>query len=394
MKVPASARTGRTGLLEIFLIYLRLGCLSFGGPVAHIGYFKTTFVTQLQWLSEARFAELMALSQAVPGPSSSQLGFAIGWVRGGGLGALVAWLGFTLPSACLMIAAAYGLIAMGEAAAPILDGLRVAAAAVVAHAVITLGKHLCPDRSRRSLALTSAGAAILWPSGLTQLGLICCGAIIGYARYRSQPGTAASPSTALSIDGRGTRPALLAFAGLMLLALTMTPEMPGALYAMHYQAGALVFGGGHVVLPLLQDTVVGSGLVAERDFLAGYGAAQALPGPLFTFAAFTGTIATQHWLGGLVTLCALFLPGLLLITALLPCWDRFRNQLWAQAGLKGANAVVVGLLLAALLTLVGPHSFQHWTDGLLVAGAYIALTRFNWSAAWVVLACGTLGTFL
>ena len=380
---------------SIFLVYLRLGCLSFGGPVAHLGYFKEAFVSRLKWLSEARYAELMALCQSVPGPSSSQLGFAIGWHRGGLPGAIAAWIGFTLPSACLMIGVAYGLVAWGDDAGPFIHGLLVAAVGVVANAVVGLAKKLCPDATRALIALASAGIVLLFPSHLTQLGMILIGVGLGNLLYRKQTRHHAAPEeNPIGVSHRIVLPTLLFFAALMLVSLSVTADTPGAIYAMHYQAGALVFGGGHVVLPLLHDTVVAGGLVSESDFLAGYSAAQALPGPLFALSAFLGTMGSHHWLGGIGALIAIFLPGMLLIAALLPTWDRFRDKIWAQAGMVGANAVVVGLLLAAFVTPVWAHGIQDVPDFVLAAAAFVALYRLKLPAWAVVLGCGACGWFL
>lgn len=386
--------TRQQSLWSLFLIYLRLGCISFGGPVAHLGFFKDVFVTRLKWLNEADYAELMALCQSVPGPSSSQLGFAIGWYRGGFYGALLAWLGFTLPSACLMVGAAYGLVAIGEAGSSVTHGLLIAAVGVVAKAVVNLGHKLCPDWPRRLIALACALTVLILPGALTQFGLILLGGVVGNALYRSHATTANPHQSPIQVRQAIVIPALVVFSILMLAALAITAEMPGALYAMHYQAGALVFGGGHVVLPLLNDTIVVGGLISENDFLAGYSAAQALPGPLFTLSAFIGTIASNHWLGGIGALLAIFLPGMLLIAALLPTWSRFRTQQWARAGMIGANAVVVGLLLAALIDPVWSHGIQSWADLALACAAFIALYRFNLPAWAVVIVCGTCGWLL
>jgi chromate transporter len=382
-------------LCEIFLIYLRLGCLSFGGPTAHIGYFKEAFVNRRQWLSAAHYAELLALCQFVPGPSSSQLGFAIGWQRGGLLGACVAWLGFTLPSALLMIAFAYGLAAIGDSSSALIRGLLIAAVAVVAKAVLDLGKKLCADRPRILIALLSAALATLLPSAYTQIAVILLGMGIGKLWFRKS--TQHKPALHRSEHLASRRMMLCALSGfgLLLAASVVTPpDAPGALFAMHYRAGAMVFGGGHVVLPLLHDSVVPSGLLSENQFLAGYSGAQALPGPLFTLSAFLGTASqttAPAWVGGIGALLAIFLPGTLLLIGLLPLWNQFRNRVWAQAGLTGANAAVVGLLLAAFIDPVWSHGIQRPTDVLLAISAFIALTRFSAPAWLVVLSCGACG---
>ncbi len=379
-------------LLRIFLIYLRLGCISFGGPVAHMGYFKDEFVNRRKWLGEARYAELLGLCQFVPGPSSSQLGFAIGWQRGGLWGACAAWLGFTLPSAILMIGFAYGLFAVGEVAGGFIHGLLIAAVAVVANAVLGLGKRLCPDRPRILIALLCATLVFLVPNSLMQLATILLGALLGNALFhKSNPAQHESEKQATLAKRRTVIVALVLYAALLIVSLLLRASDPGAVYALHYRAGALVFGGGHVVLPLLHDSLVTGGLVPENNFLAGYSAAQALPGPLFTFSAFLGTIGSPispRWLGGLGTLVAIFLPGMLLLVGLLPFWNRLRLRTWAQAGLTGANAAVVGLLLAAFIHPVWSHGIQSRLDFVIAAAAFSALYRYKLPAWLVVLGCG------
>jgi chromate transporter len=380
--------------LKIFLIYLRLGCLSFGGPVAHFGYFKDEFVSQRKWLSEAHYAELLALCQFVPGPTSSQTGFAIGWHRGGLIGACAAWLGFTLPSAIIMIAFAYGLTSVGDSAEPLINGLLIAAVAVVAKAVFDMGRKLCTDLPRMAIALVSA-VLVSWMSGvLMQIGVILLGIAIGNALFRDATHDQPELHDGESMAGRRTMfVGILGFSALLLIALLTPGDSAGAIYAMQYQAGALVFGGGHVVLPLLHDSVVPSGLLSESDFLAGYSAVQAMPGPIFTLSAFLGTASQAthpQWIGGLIALVAIFLPGMLLLAGLIPVWNQLRNKAWAQAGIIGANAAVVGLLAAALVDPVWSHGIQGWTDGLIAAIAMVALYRKV--PAWlVVFICGGCG---
>ena len=380
--------------LRIFLIYLRLGCLSFGGPVAHFGYFKDEFVSQRKWLSEAHYAELLALCQFVPGPTSSQTGFAIGWHRGGLIGACAGWLGFTLPSAIIMIAFAYGLTSVGDSAEPLINGLLIAAVAVVAKAVFDMGRKLCADLPRMAIALVSA-VLVSWISGaLMQIGVILLGVGIGNALFRDATHDQPELHDGESMAGRRTMfVGILGFSALLLIALLTPADSAGAIYAMQYQAGALVFGGGHVVLPLLHDSVVPNGLLSESDFLAGYSAVQAMPGPIFTLSAFLGTASQAthpQWIGGLIALVAIFLPGMLLLAGLIPVWNQLRNKAWAQAGIIGANAAVVGLLAAALVDPVWSHGIQGWADGLIAAIAIVALYRKV--PAWlVVFICGGCG---
>lgn len=355
-----------------------------------MAYFRDEFVRRRAWLDDARYAELLGLCQFVPGPSSSQLGFAIGWHRGGLPGGCAAWLGFTLPSALLMVAFAYGLSAWGEHSETLIHGLLIAAVAVVANATLGLGKKLCPDLPRLAIALVAAVFVLYQPGSFSQIGVILIGLLIGQL-LPAAPVANSVHGLPTQQTNRGIAVAALGtYAALLLASLLMT----GDLYALHYRAGALVFGGGHVVLPLLHDGVVAGGLVDEADFLAGYSAAQALPGPLFTLSAFLGTVGggiQPAALGGLLALVAIFLPGMLLLIGLLPFWDRVRRHKRAQAGLAGANAAVVGLLLAALIDPVWTHGIRSFSDlgiGLL---SFLALYRFKAPAWKVVLGCGLAG---
>ncbi|WP_269524226.1 chromate efflux transporter [Coraliomargarita parva] len=384
-------------LLQIFWIYFRLGCICFGGPVAHLGYYKEEFINRRQWLSESRFAELLNLCQFIPGPSSSQLGFCVGWHRAGLAGACVAWLGFTLPSVLLMIGFAYGLQAFEAEAEPVIRGLLVAAVAVVGKAVLDLGRKLCPDPGRVLLATVCATAIVLLPGIYMQIASILCGGLFGNLFYRKTIADGHFEPVQAKGSHRFALTALSIFAGLLLLSLLTPPAAPGGLYALHYRAGALVFGGGHVVLPLLSDSVVGGGLLSNANFLAGYSAAQAVPGPLFTFSAFIGTAASPfhpHWLSGLLAVLAIFLPGILLVLALVPYWDRIRHRLWARAGLLGANAAVVGLLLAAFINPVFRHGIHNWIDACLAALAFVGLYKLKLPPWSIVLGCGLVGSLI
>lgn len=393
----------RNSRREIFFTYLRLGCVCFGGPAAHLGYFREEFVTRRKWLEEGDYAELIALCQSLPGPSSSQLGFAIGWWRGGFAGALLAWLGFTLPSALLMLTAAYGLFAMGPSHLDYLNGFLIAAVAVVAKAVLGMAPKLCPDLPRILLAVLGTVLALTVPGSFGQLSVVCLGLAAGILFLRKAPDDKPvrlqnkNPYSSLPsarFNRQITLPAVFFFAALLALATIQSPNQPGALFAMHYQAGALVFGGGHVVLPLLDHSIVANGLITETEFLAGYGAAQLLPGPLFAISAFTGTVASGYPLGGLVALLAIFLPGLLLVAALLPVWHLYRQNQWARAGLAGVNAVVVGLLLAALITPVWARGIQSWGDAGIAVLAFIALQYTKLPAWAVVTGCAVAGMLI
>lgn len=384
--------------LQIFLIYLRLGCLSFGGPVAHLGYFKKEFVNRRRWLDEARYAELLGLCQFVPGPSSSQLGFSIGWHRGGLCGACAAWLGFTLPSALLMFGFAYGLFAWEMTMEPIIRGLLIAAVAVVANATLSLGKKLCSDIAHVAIALSAGALVLLVPGSYAQILAIALGGFLGYCIHRKSSPIKIENSETSKILGAGTiYAALIAYLALLAVSLVLTAESVGGIYALHYRAGALVFGGGHVVLPLLNDSIVAGGLVSEESFLAGYSAAQALPGPLFSLSAFLGTVNSETqplWLGGIGTLIAIFLPGILLLLGLLPFWNQIRSKAYTQACLSGANAAVVGLLLAALIDPVWTHGIRTFSDAVIALFSLLALKRYKLPAWLLVLACGTAGWIL
>lgn len=377
---------------EVALVFLRLGCSSFGGPVAHLGYFHSEVVKKRRWVDEAQFGDVVSLCQFLPGPASSQVVFALGMLRAGIFGALAASLCFTLPSALLMIGFAQGVALVGDLSrAGWLHGLRLAAVAVVAQAVWGMAKSLCPDRARVSLCLAAAAAVLLSSSAVTQVGVIAAGGAIGSWLYRREaPSAAASHAT----DTAG-RP-LLAAAALvtflvLLVALPLAASASGqrliAEFDSFYRSGSLVFGGGHVVLPLLRAEVVPSGWLSDEQFLAGYGAAQALPGPLFTFAAYLGAAMNpaHPWLNGSWCLLGIFLPAWLLVGGALPFWHRLRGQRWAQGALAGANAAVVGVLLAALYRPVIAESVQADRD-VVVALLAFALLQVWKVPAWAVVA--------
>ena len=376
---------------KVFWEFLWLGCVSFGGPAAHVGYFHRRFVVRLAWLDEAAFARLLALTQFLPGPASSQLGFAIGRHRSGLAGGVAAFLGFTLPSFLIMVMVALYATRLPETwLNGLVTGLKWLAVVVVADAVLTLGGKFCRDRFTRGLALATALALWLFPGVGVQLLALVLAALIGRRRLKPSP----TPPQADTADGRVAWLPLGLFAAAWILLWLIGGGTLGGLARDFYSAGALVFGGGHVVLPLLHDSVVPSGLVSESNFLAGYSAAQALPGPLFTLSAFLGTASqstSPQWIGGIIALVAIFLPGMLLLVGLLPLWNTFRNKVWAQAGLIGANAAVVGLLLAALINPVWAHGIQRWPDAVLAAGAFVALSRFKVPAWLVVFICGACG---
>ncbi|WP_144184088.1 chromate efflux transporter [Elioraea rosea] len=384
----AAAGETREGLLGILLIFLRLGLTSFGGPVAHVGYLREEFVARRRWMTEASYADLVALAQFLPGPASSQTGFAIGILRGGLPGGLAAWIGFTLPSALVMLAAAYGVdLASGGTGAGIVHGLKLVAVAVVAQAVWGMANSLCPDRTRATIAVAATLALLVLPSAITQVAVIVAGGVAGVLLCRN----GLAPNEAelgFRVAPRAGIAALAAFAVLLVglpLAAASGPHAI-ALAEACYRAGALVFGGGHVVLPLLERAFVPSGWLDASAFLAGYGVAQAVPGPLFTFAVFLG--AAQAFppngiAGAAVALVAMFLPGLLLIYGMLPFWDGFRRRPAAQAVLRGVNAAVVGILLAALYNPIWTSSVGGPIDFAIALAAFFALV--GWKVpVWLV----------
>lgn len=384
----------------VFLIFLRLGLTSFGGPIAHLGYFRDEFVVRRQWLSESSYADLVALCQFLPGPASSQVGIALGLSRSGYGGALAAWMGFTLPSAIALIIFALGIASYGDAMpVGVLHGLKVVAVAVVAQAVWGMARNLCPDAPRVSILAAAACFVLLFPSALGQVGVIFSAAIIGLLLFKPQPSEAHDPLP-ISIRRRvGLFWLALFFAllfGLPLLA-SLFPSQKLSMVDAFYRAGSLVFGGGHVVLPLLQAQVVPVGWVDNDAFLAGYGVAQAVPGPLFTFAAFLGASMKQApsgWLGGLICLVAIFAPSYLLVAGTLPFWEHLRRNTRTQAALMGINAAVVGLLLAALYKPVWTSAIHSPRDFGLALVAMVALMFWRLPPWLVVLGSGVLGGLL
>ena len=385
---------------SVFLIFLRLGLTSFGGPVAHLGYFRQEFVERRRWLSEAAYADLVALCQFLPGPASSQVGLALGLSRAGYAGAWAAWVGFTLPSAIALIALAIGLAQAGDAVpAGLLHGLKVVAVAVVAQAVWGMARNLCPDTPRRALMLASAALLIAWPGTAMQLLAIGLAALVGLAWLRPAADTAHQPM-GVPVSRRAGGAWLALFFALLLGLPLLAVALPGQAVAVvdaFYRAGALVFGGGHVVLPLLQASVVPNGWVSADAFVAGYGAAQAVPGPLFTFAAFLGASLSgtpTGWTGGALALAAIFLPSFLLIAGALPFWEQLRAQPQVRAALLGINAAVVGLLLAALWNPVITSGIHGVEDGLLAGVALLALMRWKWPPWLVVAGCALVGAAL
>ncbi len=366
----------RSSPREVFAAFLKLGLTSFGGPVAHIGYFREEFVARRKWLDERGFGDMVALSQFLPGPASSQVGIAVGAARAGLAGALAAWLGFTLPSAlALMLFALVVSRLEGGVEAGWLDGLKVVAVAVVARAVWGMARQLCPDRSRASLAIVAAIAVLAWPGPPGQIAAIALGAVVGWAFLGAE--SEAPPSSLNLALSRRTAIVFLALFFALLLVLPVAAQLTGILplrlIDSFYRSGALVFGGGHVILPLLQAEVVPPGWVDRDTFIAGYGAAQAVPGPLLAFSAYLGAMIDPRfggWPMAGLCLVAVFLPSFLLVLGVLPFWEALRRRAAAQSAMRGVNAAVVGLLLAALYDPVWTSAIGGPADVALAVAAF------------------------
>ena len=375
--------------LEVLVVFTRLGLTSFGGPVAHLGYFSEEFVTRRQWVDATTYADVVALAQFLPGPASSQVSIALGTMRAGVLGGLAAWCGFTLPSAAALTVFALGLNLMGTLTERSwLHGLMVVAVAVVAQAVWGMAKNLCPDRLTETIALLAASLVLVWPSASAQLTALVAGGLAGKQLLASKAN--GSPP---ELPIRVPRALSVASVVLLLLGLMGLPALAAAtsshavaLFAAFFRAGSLVFGGGHVVLPLLESYVVTPGWVTTDQFMAGYGAAQAVPGPLLTFSAYLGAIggpAPHGVVGAAVALVEIFLPSFLLLWAALPVWGWLRALPWAQAALAGVNAAVVGLLLAALYDPVITSAIRGPRDVVFAFGAFGALQLWK-APPWAV----------
>ena len=377
VSVTASPPARTTGsVAKVFAIFLRLGCTCFGGPVAHLGYFRAEFVERRGWLDERAYADLVGLSQFLPGPASSQTGFAIGLRRAGYLGGLAAWTGFTLPSAVLLVLFAYGAAPLAASAigAGLLHGLKLVAVAIVAQAVWGMARSLAPDRPRASIAAAAVLIVVAAPVAMGQIAAIVLGALAGLVLCRD-PGSAMVPEAlAMPVSRRAGGLCLVVAAALLVVPPLLRPlGAPVALFDAFYRSGALVFGGGHVVLPLLRDAVVSPGWVSDNAFLAGYGATQAMPGPVFTFAAYLGAVM-YGVPGAVLALLAIFLPGVLLMTGTLPFWDALRGRPAAQAAMRGINAAVVGVLGAALYDPVWTTTVLRPVDFALALAGLVLLT--------------------
>ncbi|MDA0351006.1 MAG: chromate efflux transporter [Chloroflexi bacterium] len=392
-----SVPPGRGNILEVFLVALRLGFTSFGGPVAHLGYFREEYVQRRRWLDDAAYADLVALCQFLPGPASSQVGIAIGALRAGWLGGFVAWFAFTAPSAIALVLFGLAVEEFELADAGWLHGLKIAAVAVVANAIWGMARNLTPDRERITLAVIAAAVVLIERTALTQVLVIVAGAAIGWRLFPAAVIEVVPPT--VRRGGFGMKVAVAAwvlFFGLLIglpIARQFSDAQPLALFDSFYRAGSLVFGGGHVVLPLIESEVVTPGWLSRDEFIAGYGAAQAVPGPLFAFSAYLGAIADPRpngWAGASIALGAIYLPSFLLLAGTLPLWERLRARPEVQSSLKGVGAAVVGLLVAAMYEPV-------WTSAILAPKDFaLALVAFGlliawWLPAWAIVLVAAAG---
>jgi chromate transporter len=395
--VQVATEPSRGSFLEVLWVSARLGLTSFGGPIAHLGYFHEEYVARRRWIDEQSYADLVALCQFLPGPASSQVGISIGMLRAGFLGGIAAWLGFTAPSALALIAFAFGVGAFaGAADAGWLHGLKIVAVAVVAQAVWGMARSLCPDRERATIAILASIATLAWPTAIGQISAIVIAGIFGALLFSDAPVQNAASPPAFPIGKKAGIAAWCIFfsllAGLPLLR-QLWPSHGLEVFDSFFRAGSLVFGGGHVVLPLLQAEVVSPGWVSNEQFVAGYGAAQAVPGPLFTFSAYLGAVMANEpngWSGALLALIAIFFPSFLLITGALPFWDLLRAAPIFQAALKGINAAVVGLLLTALYKPVWTSAIDSPADFGLGLIAFGLLMFWKWPP-WLVVVVTAIG---
>ncbi len=383
-------------IAQVFLVALRLGLTSFGGPIAHLGYFREEYVRRRNWLDEQSYADVVALCQFLPGPASSQVGIVVGTVRAGLGGGLAAWLGFTLPSAIALTLFAYGLDAFDVANTGWLQGLKIVAVAVVAQAVWGMSRTLAPDRARATIAVVAAIGALIWPTAWAQVLIIVVAGLIGWRLFRVEEQTEARQPLSAGIPRWLAVTSLIIFFGLLValpLLRQVEPAQWLALTDSFFRSGSLVFGGGHVVLPLLQSEVVPPGWVTKEQFIAGYGAAQAVPGPLFTFSAYLGAVMgppPRGVAGAGLALAAIFLPSFLLVVGVLPFWDTLRTRAAFQSALRGVNAGVVGLLLAALYNPVWTSAINSPAEFALAAAALALLVLWKFPP-WSVVVLSAAG---
>jgi chromate transporter len=380
--------------LEILIVSSKLGLTSFGGPVAHLGYFHEEYVRKRKWLDEQGYANLVALCQFLPGPASSQVGIGIGVLRGGLLGGILAFIGFTLPSVIALILFALILQGMNIGNTGWIHGLKIVAVAVVAHAIMGMAQKLTPDLSRKTIALFALIGTLLWQTALTQVGIILLAAVVGYFIYKEKKED--SPiNIQFPISRKFAFVCLGLFFGLLIL-LPILRELSTsswvAMFDSFYRSGSLVFGGGHVVLPLLEREFVPSGWLSKEAFLAGYGAAQAVPGPLFTFAAYIGAVM-GGWAGGLLATIAIFLPAFLLVLGTLPFWNSLSRNPKIKGALMGVNAAVVGILISAFYTPIWTSSIMSPIDFAFAALLFSMLAYWKFPP-WVIVVTGIIGGYL
>lgn len=390
-------------ILEVLKISTWLGLTSFGGPIAHLGYFRKEYVEKQEWLDERQYADLVALCQFLPGPASSQVGIGIGAIRAGFWGGVAAWIGFTLPSAIALMLFAFFLKGQGFVDAGWIHGLKIVAVAIVAHSVYGMGQKLASNKETATIAMIATAAVLLWHTAFTQVFIIIGAGIVGVFLFSNKESHIFEGIPALKKEkhDHGTMPfLLLVLFGALLIGLPLLfhffPSLSShslvKLFDQFYRSGALVFGGGHVVLPLLELEMVPTGLMDESAFLAGYGAAQAVPGPLFTFSSYLGAMVAG-FPGAVVALIAIFLPAFLLVMGVLPYWERLRKIDRVRAGLIGVNAAVVGILLAALYNPIWIHTIKTTPDFILAGALYTMLTFWK-MPPWVVVLIGAIGGWL
>lgn len=378
-------------LLEIFLVSTRLGLTSFGGPTAHLGYFHEEYVRRRKWMDEKSYADLVALAQFLPGPASSQVGIGIGVMRAGVLGGIISFIGFTLPSVVALILFALLVTGFDIGNAGWIHGLKIVAVAVVAHAIMGMARNLTPDLKRKAIALFALIGTLVWQTAFTQVSVILIAAFLGFILYKQHQKNE-EVSSQFPIAKSVSAICLLLFFGLLIL-LPIIREATGsywvAMFDSFYRSGSLVFGGGHVVLPLLEQEFVPTGWLSEEAFLAGYGATQAVPGPLFTFAAYLGAVM-KGWQGGLIATIAVFLPAFLLILGALPFWDSLRNNPKIKGAIMGVNAAVVGILISAFYTPIWTSSILAPIDFAFAAILFSMLVYWK-LPPWIIVVSGALG---
>lgn len=390
--LESSGMSKGKALLEVLSVSAKLGLTSFGGPIAHLGYFHNEYIRRRQWMDERSYADLVALCQFLPGPASSQVGIGIGAMRAGLLGGIAAWIGFTLPSVLALILFAFLLQGSDVGMSGWIHGLKIVAVAIVAHAVLGMGQKLTPDRGRATIAVLAASAALLWQTAVTQVLIIIAAGAIGFWLYRNSGAPAGAPEIRVPIKRSWAVCCLVLFFVLLVglpLLRGITTWHSLAVFDSFYRSGSLVFGGGHVVLPLLEREVVPSGWLTSEQFLAGYGAAQAVPGPLFTFASYLGAVM-NGWTGAALATFGIFLPAFLLVIGTLPFWDALRRKPRIQGVLIGVNAAVVGILLAALYDPIWTSSITSTADFALAAILFILLVFWK-APPWLIVIAGAIG---